>query len=49
VRRAAAATLGQVGVRTDAVARALEQACASGDAALERAATQALSRLGADG
>ena len=49
VRRAAAATLGLVGIPTPAVARTLENARASGDAALERAATQALSRLGAAG
>jgi HEAT repeat protein len=49
VRRAAAATVGQLGVRTEAVVRALEDASASGDATLERAAKQALSRLGATG
>jgi hypothetical protein len=47
VRRAAAATVGRLGVRTDALTRALERAACSTDAALARAAAQALSRLAA--
>ena len=45
VRRAAAATLGQLGVTTPAVHARLTCATTSGDAMLERTARQALSRL----
>jgi HEAT repeat protein len=48
VRRAAAATLGRLGTRSPGVERRLAEASRSDDAALARAATQALSRL-ADG
>jgi HEAT repeat protein len=47
VQRAAAATLGRLGVRTDAVVTRLSRARASADRTLARVAGEALSRLGA--